>query len=369
MFVALDAPIKFAVLKIRNLSGRARRLSATGYVEWVLGDLRPKTAMHVVTEIDAASGAMFARNSYNPEFSENVAFFDVDDVTRTVSGDRGEFIGRNGTLRNPAAMARARLSGKVGAAMDPCAAVQIPFELAEGQSREIVFRLGVGRGSEDASRLVHLHRKPGGARATLDAVKAHWQQTLGAVQISTPDQSIDFLANGWLVYQTLGCRMWARSGFYQSGGAYGYRDQLQDAMALVHAAPNLLREHLLRAASRQFVEGDVQHWWHPPLGRGVRSRCSDDFLWLALATCRYVTATGDLGILTETAPYLEGRSLGQDEESYYDLPTRSAERTSLYQHCVRAIERGLAFGQHGIPLMGSGDWNDGMNNVGAGRAG
>ena len=369
MFVALDAPIKFAVLKIRNLSGRTRRLSATGYVEWVLGDLRPKTAMHVVTEIDAASGAMFARNSYNPEFSENVAFFDVDDVTRTVSGDRGEFIGRNGTLRNPAAMARARLSGKVGAAMDPCAAVQIPFELGDGQSREIVFRLGVGRGSEDASRLVQLHRKPGGARATLDAVKAHWQQALGAVQISTPDQSIDFLANGWLVYQTLGCRIWARSGFYQSGGAYGYRDQLQDAMALVHAAPNLLREHLLRAASRQFVEGDVQHWWHPPLGRGVRSRCSDDFLWLVLATCRYVTATGDWDILTETAPYLEGRALGQNEESYYDLPIRSAERTSLYQHCVRAIERGLAFGQHGIPLMGSGDWNDGMNNVGAGGRG
>ena len=365
MFVALDAPIKFAVLKIRNLSGRARRLSATGYVEWVLGDLRPKTAMHVVTEIDAGSGTVLARNSYNPEFSENVAFFDVDDVTRTISGDRAEFIGRNGSLRNPAALTRSRLSGKVGAAMDPCAAIQVPFELADGQSREIIFRLGVGRGTEDASRLVQVYRKSGMARATLDAVKAYWKHTLGAVQISTPDQSIDFLANGWLIYQTLACRLWARSGFYQSGGAFGYRDQLQDAMALVHAAPNLLREHLLRAASRQFVEGDVQHWWHPPLGRGVRSRCSDDFLWLALATCRYVTTTGDWEVLTETAPYLEGRSLGPDEESYYDLPLRSVERTSLYQHCVRAIERGLAFGEHGLPLMGSGDWNDGMNNVGA----
>ena len=364
IYVALDTSIRYTVLKVRNASGRARRLSATGYVEWVLGDLRPKTTMHVVTEIDPGSGAVFARNAYHPEFADNIAFFDVDDVTRTISGDRAEFIGRNGTLRDPAALARARLSGKVGAAMDPCGAIQIPFELADGQSREIIFRLGVGRGAEDANRLVLRHRKSGTARAALEAVKAYWASTLGAVQIKTPEASLDLLANGWLLYQTLACRVWGRTGYYQSGGAYGFRDQLQDAMALVHAEPKLMREHLLRCASRQFVEGDVQHWWHPPLGRGVRSKCSDDFLWLPLATCRYVACTGDRGVLTEMAPFLEGRVVGADDESYYDLPMRSREHATLYQHCVRAVERGLAFGEHGLPLIGSGDWNDGMNNVG-----
>jgi len=364
IYVALDTAIKFTVLKVRNTSGRTRRLSATGYVEWVLGDLRPKTTMHIVTEIDPGSGAVFARNAYNPEFADSVAFFDVDDVTRTISGDRTEFIGRNGTLRNPAALARARLSGKVGAAMDPCTAIQIPFELADGQSREIIFRMGVGRGPEEASRLVLRHRKSGTARAALEAVKSYWKVTLGAVQVTTPDSSLDLLANGWLLYQTLACRLWGRSGYYQSGGAYGFRDQLQDTMALVHAEPRLVREHLLRCASRQFVEGDVQHWWHPPLGRGVRSHCSDDFLWLPLATCRYVGCTGDSDVLAESMPFLEGRAVGAEEESYYDLPIRSREHASLYEHCVRAIERALAFGEHGLPLIGSGDWNDGMNNVG-----
>ena len=249
--------------------------------------------------------------------------------------------------------------------MDPCTAIQVPFELADGQSRELIFRMGVGRGAEDASRLALEHRKSGTARAALEAVKAHWHRTLGAVKVATPDPSVDLLANGWLLYQTIACRLWGRTGYYQSGGAYGFRDQLQDTMALVHAEPKLLREQLLRCASRQFLQGDVQHWWHPPLGRGVRSHCSDDFLWLPLATCRYVTCTGDTGVLSEPVHFLDGRPLSPEEESYYDLPTRSAERASLYQHCVRAVERGLAFGAHGLPLIGSGDWNDGMNNVGA----
>jgi len=364
IYVGLDMPVKFALLKVRNASGRPRRLSATGYVEWVLGDLRQKSSMHVVTEIDPGSGALLARNAYNPEFADQVAFFDVDDVTRTVSGDRTEFIGRNGTLRNPAALARARLSGRVGAAMDPCAAIQVPFDLATGASRFIVFRLGVGHGADDASRLAQRLRKSGTARAALDAVRQYWQQTLGAVQIATPDRSLDLLCNGWLVYQTLASRLWGRSGHYQSGGAFGFRDQLQDVMALVHAEPQLVRAHLLLCASRQFPEGDVQHWWHPPSGRGVRTHCSDDYLWLPLATCRYVHGTGDSAILQEQVQFLDGRGVNPGEESYYDLPQRSALSASLYQHCVRAIQRGLRFGAHGLPLMGSGDWNDGMNLVG-----
>jgi cyclic beta-1,2-glucan synthetase len=366
VYVAVDTPIKFSVLKVRNESGQTRRLSATGYLEWVLGDLRPKSALHLITEIDPTSGALFARNPYNTEFADRLAFFDVDDVTRTFSGDRTEFIGRNGTLRQPAAMTRAGLSGKVGAALDACAAIQVNFELAAGQEHEIVFRLGVAgrRGADDASTLVHRCRGAVAARTALDAVRRHWQHTLGAVQVATPDPALNVLANGWLVYQTLACRLWARSGYYQSGGAFGFRDQLQDLMALIHTEPGLLREHLLRCAGRQFREGDVQHWWHPPSGRGVRTHCSDDYLWLPLATCRYVLTTGDTGVLDEPVLFLDGRPVPAAEDSYYDLPVRSEESANLYQHCVHAILHGLRFGEHGLPLIGSGDWNDGMDRVG-----
>ncbi len=364
VYVAMDAPIKFMVLKVRNESGRSRKLSATGYVEWVLGDLRPKSVMHVVTELDHKSGAVFARNPYHTEIAGRIAFFDVDEKTRTISGDRTEFIGRNGTLRNPAAMTRLRLSGKVGAGLDPCAAIHVPFELAAGQEREIIFRLGVGRNVDEARQSIHRFRGSAAARGALEAVWQYWKHTLGAVYVETPDQSLNVLTNGWLLYQTLACRLWARSGYYQSGGAFGFRDQLQDSMALIHTEPQLVRKHLLMSAARQFQEGDVQHWWHPPSGRGVRTHCSDDYLWLPLATCRYVLSTGDSGVLDELIHFVEGRPVNQQEDSYYDLPGRSAKAASLYEHCVQAILKGLTRGEHGLPLIGSGDWNDGMNMVG-----
>ncbi len=366
VYVAEDAAVKFSVLKVRNTSGRPRRLTATGYVEWVLGDLRPKSAMHVITEIDTYTGALYARNPYNTEFPDRVAFFHVDDAQRSVTCDRAEFIGRNGSLEHPAAMTRMHLSGKIGSGLDPCAAIQVGIELADGQEREVIFRLGLGGmpGGDTANRLVQRFRGAGAARRALEAIWHYWNHSLGAVQIDTPDESLNVLANGWLLYQATACRMWARSGYYQSGGAFGFRDQLQDAMALVHAEPRLLRAQLLLAASRQFREGDVQHWWHPPSGRGVRTHCSDDYLWLPLATCRYVLCTGDTGVLDESARFLEGRPLSPDDESYYDLPGRSEAADSLYQHCVLAIRHGLAFGAHGLPLIGSGDWNDGMNRVG-----
>ncbi len=364
VYVDLEEPVKFSVLKVRNDSGRPRRLSATGYVEWVLGDLRPRTAMHVVTEIDASSGALFARNAYSAEFGDRVAFFDVDDPGRTLTGDRTEFLGRNGSLRMPNAMTRERLSGRLGAGLDPCGAIQSVFELADGESREIIFRLGAGRDLGHARKLAQGLRRPGTAREALEKVRAYWKRILSTVQVETPDAALNALANGWLVYQTLACRLWARSGYSQSGGAFGFRDQLQDVMALVHAEPGLVREHLLRSAGRQYAEGDVQHWWHPPAGRGVRTRCSDDYLWLPLAVARYVGATGDTDVLEQVVPFLWARSLGQDEESHYHLPEQSAESATLYEHCVRAIRYGLRFGERGLPLMGSGDWNDGMNRVG-----
>ena len=364
VYVATDAAVKFSDLKVRNESGRARRLSATGYVEWVLGDLRPKTAMHVITAIDPLSGVFYAGNAYNTEFAERIAFFDADELTQTYSGDRTEFVGRNGTLGNPAAMTQSQLSNKVGAALDPCAAIQIVFELADGEEREIIFRLGAGRNLDDARRLLQRYRGAAAAHDALQKVHKYWQHTLGAIQVETPDQSLNVLANGWLLYQTLACRLWARSGYYQSGGAFGFRDQLQDTMALIYAEPSLVREHLLRCAAHQFGEGDVQHWWHPPFDRGVRTHCSDDYLWLPLAMCRYVLSTGDSSVLDESIPFLEGRLVNPEEDSYYDLPGRSHESVSLYQHGVRAILRGLTFGEHGLPLMGTGDWNDGMNLVG-----
>ena len=371
VYVATDMTVKFSRLTVHNESGRPRRLSATGYVEWVLGDLRPKTAMHVSTEVDPYSGVLYARNAYNSEFPERVAFFDVDDANRTSTCDRAEFIGRNGNLANPAALSRNHLSGKSGSGLDPCGALQVGFELGDGEEREIIFRLGLAGtpGSEEVNHLVHRCRGSNAARRALEAVWQYWNHTLGAVQVETPDQSLNVLSNGWLLYQTLACRMWARSGYYQSGGAFGFRDQLQDAMALLHAEPGLLRAQLLLCAGRQFREGDVQHWWHPPSGRGVRTHCSDDYLWLALATCRYVLGSGDTGVLEESVPFLEGRPLDPNGDSYFDLPGRSNEKESLYRHCVRAIRHGLRYGERGLPLIGSGDWNDGMNRVGMGGKG
>lgn len=370
VYVDIELPIKFSALKLRNNSGRTRQLSATGYVEWVLGDLHAKSAMHIVTEIEPASGALCARNPYSTEFGDRIAFFDASDSTRlnnvSVSGDRTEFLGRNGTLKNPAAMGRTKLSNRVGAGLDPCAAIQIPLELADGEECEIIFRLGTAgrQGGGNTSELIFGARGKSDAKKSLQNVHDYWLKTLGAVQLETPDIALNILANGWLLYQTLACRLWARSGYYQSGGAFGFRDQLQDTMALIHNEPRLVREHLLRSASRQFSEGDVQHWWHPPSGRGVRTHCSDDFLWLPQSTCRYVLSTGDTGVLNESVYFLEGRVVNPEDDSYYDLPSRSEAKATLYQHCVRAIERGLNFGAHGLPLMGSGDWNDGMNLVG-----
>ncbi|HKB45919.1 MAG TPA: glucoamylase family protein [Chitinophagaceae bacterium] len=364
IYADTEATIKFIVLKLHNLSNRPRRISATGYAEWVLGDLRHKSLMHIVTEVEISTGAIFARNAYNAEFENRIAFFDVDDGNKSFTSDRAEFIGRNGTLQNPDAMSRARLSGKTGAALDPCAVLQVAFTLADGEERQIVFRLGAGKDVNDTIDIVKRFKGTAAANDVLNKVHQYWQQTLGAIQIQTPDIALNMLTNGWLTYQTLSCRLWGRSGFYQSGGAFGFRDQLQDTLALIHAQPGLVRKQLLLCASRQFKEGDVQHWWHPPSGRGVRTTCSDDFLWLAFVTASYILSTGDTGLLDETVHFLEGRLLNTGEESYYDLPLRSEKSASLYDHCIKAIEHGLLSGQHGLPLIGSGDWNDGMDKVG-----
>ena len=363
-YVATAAPVKFLALKIKNLSARSRTVSVFVAVDLVLGDLRPRHAMHIVTELEPLTGAILARNSYNSEFSGTVAFLDCSEAVRSVSGDRAEILGRNGDPSSPAALRLRQLSGRLGPGLDPCAAMQVRLELAEGAERKIVFVLGAGDSTAEAIALIQSHRGVGAARVALEEVWQFWDDKLGVLYAETPDTAMDVLMNGWLPYQVLSCRLWGRSGFYQSGGAYGFRDQLQDCVALLHEAPDLCRQHLLRCAERQFVEGDVQHWWHPPGGRGVRTSCSDDYLWLPYAVSRYVAVTGDTGVLDERIPYLTGRTLNDREESYYDLPGRSDQTGTLYEHCTRAILHGWKLGVHGLPLMGGGDWNDGMNRVG-----
>ena len=364
VFVAEHEPVKFVHLTLTNASTRPRLLSVTGYWEWVLGELRSRSQMHIVTEIDHLTGAVFARNAFGDAFSSMVAFVDSSEVTRSVTGDRTEFIGRNGSLSAPASLGRTRLSGRVGAGFDPCTAMQVQVPVDAGETRTITFTFGATTGAAEAQRLVQRFRGEQATHSEFTAMRKAWQRRLSAVQIESPDATVDALVNHWLLYQVVSCRLWGRTSLYQSSGAYGFRDQLQDAMALVHTAPELLREHLLRAAGRQFEEGDVQHWWHSPAGRGVRTHCSDDFLWLPAAVCRYVQATGDTGVLDEQVPFLHGRQLRADEESLYDLPQSGPSTAPLYEHCVRAVEHALRFGVHGLPLFGGGDWNDGMNLVG-----
>jgi cellobiose phosphorylase len=364
VYVAADAPVKFARLILRNASGRERSLSVFGYWEWVLGELRQKNLMHVITELEPRSGALLARNAYNTDFDGRVAFVAASETPRSFTADRTEFLGRNGTPAHPAALGRQKLSGRSGAGWDACAALQVAVELQPDEQREIIFKLGAGNDRSEALSLLRQYARADACRDAIYSVRAYWNHTLGAVQVETPDAALNVLANGWLLYQTIACRLWARTGFYQSGGAFGFRDQIQDTMALVHARPELLREQLLRAAARQFREGDVQHWWHPPTGRGVRTHFSDDYLWLPYATCRYVESVGDTGVLDEKISFLEGRPVRPDEEAYYDAPHPAVETGTLYEHCEKAIRNGLKFGQHGLPLIGCGDWNDGMNLVG-----
>ena len=363
-YVPPDDSIKISRIKIRNLSARARRLSITAYVEWVLGTLRGASAPSVITEVDTQTRAMFARNPFSSEYGNRVAFADLNGRQLTWTADRTEFLGRNGTLDNPAALADGRpLSNRVGAALDPCCALQTTVSLRPNAEAEIVFFLGEAATKADALSLITKYRS-----IDLDAVLADvtrlWDDVLGTVQVKTPDRSMDIMLNRWLLYQTLGCRVWARSAFYQASGAFGFRDQLQDVMALTVAQPAVAREHLIRAAARQFATGDVQHWWLPPMGQGVRTRVSDDRIWLAFVAAHYVEVTGDLAILDETAAFLDGPALHDDQQESYFQPMVSEQRATLFEHCARALDLSLAVGVHGLPLMGSGDWNDGMNRVG-----
>ena len=361
-FVPVDENIKISILKLSNSSNEKRNLSLIYYVRPVLGVTDQLTAMHIKTSLNAA-GVLLIENPYNEEYKAGIGFMDISLQNRSVTGNRKEFIG-SGSLAAPECLRKEKLTGVVGIGFDPCAAMQVTVSLNPLEEKDIVFTFGAAENTDEVDQLTNKYKNVQEAYQALTIVKAFWEEKLEGVQVTTPDLSMNLMLNGWLQYQTISCRLWARSALYQTSGAYGFRDQLQDSLAVVHSSPEIARKQLLLHAAHQFLEGDVQHWWHEPSGKGVRTRFSDDLLWLPYVTMEYVSITGDNGILISELPYLESALLEDGEEEKYGIPSISNRSATLFGHCIAAIEKSLKFGNHGLPLMGSGDWNDSMNTVG-----
>jgi cyclic beta-1,2-glucan synthetase len=362
--MAADDPVRIARLEIVNRGAAARRISVTSYVEWTLGVFRERTEHDIRTRFDRGTGAILAQNHFDKLFADQVAFSWMSGTLASHTGDRREFLGRNRGPMSPEGLTRQRLSGRTGTGLDPCAALQRIIPLAPGARVEVVVLLGAGKGDDGARALIERYRPDASAAQALTVAEDAWARRLSTITVRTPSAEFDAIVNRAVLYQALACRMWARSALYQSSGAYGFRDQLQDGMAFVHAEPGVTRAHIVEAAGRQFVEGDVQHWWHPQSGRGIRTRFSDDLVWLPYCVEQYARVTGDAAVLDEQAPFLRMRLLGEGEDEIYDLPQDSGETGTVYEHCLRALRKAVTHGPHELPLIGSGDWNDGLNRVG-----
>jgi cyclic beta-1,2-glucan synthetase len=370
VFMSRDEPVKLTRVRITNRCGRNRRLSLFSYAQWALGGLPVETANSVKTDYDGSLPVIWATNPNRDVYAEHVAFcsLSIDEGKRYQkfsSRDREAFVGHCGDLDSPAALVSAdALNGNGTGEKDPCAVWQTRFELAPGESFECTLLLGETADREQAKSLIRKYADPLQAQQALADVRQFWLQLLSAVTIETPDKEIDLVVNGWLTYQNLSCRMWGRSAFYQPGGAYGFRDQLQDSAALLHHRADMTRVQILRHASQQFVEGDVLHWWHPDNGYGLRTRFSDDLLWLPCIVAEYVLRTGDKAILDEEVSFVAASPIQADHQEAYLLAERTGFSASVYEHCCRALDRGLTTGEHGLPLIGCGDWNDGFSRVG-----
>ncbi|WHH60301.1 glucoamylase family protein [Petroclostridium sp. X23] len=370
VFVPKEESVKICIVNLKNISNNRRNISATYYIRPVLGVSDQSTAPYITTNVHRQTGALLIENKYNSDYPGRIVFMDASVAERTYTGDRSEFIGEFGDLQTPIAMKREKLSNKTGAAYDPCAAMQVHIGVEANEEKKVVFMLGQSKDLNEIMTISTKYRDAIEAEKALQSIKDFWSGILGAVKVTTPDHSMDLMLNGWLVYQTISCRIWSRSAFYQSGGAYGFRDQLQDVMATVYVLPELAHTQILRHAEHQFVEGDVQHWWHPVVSevggadKGIRTKFSDDLVWLPFVTADYIENTEDSSILDIEVPYIEDELLGEEVDERYNIPLISEEKSSVYEHCVRAVDRALKFGEHGIPLMGSGDWNDGMSTVG-----
>ncbi len=369
LYAAPEATVKIARLRLNNLWDRPRRITVTYYAEWVLGTTRETQQAHILPEFDPERNALLARNPFNIDFGERVAFLAANKKPHGVTTDRTEFLGRMGSLRNPAALGRIGLGSAVNAGLDPCAAMQLHVDLAPGAVEEIFFLIGEGANRAESLALIEKVQEAGQVDSIWEAVEQQWDNILNAIRVETPDPAMDLMLNRWLLYQTVSCRLWGRTALYQSSGAFGFRDQLQDVLAILPSRPDLARAHILETARQQFEAGDVLHWWNPPADRGVRTRFSDDLLWLPYVTAEYVRVTGDASILSERIPFLAGDPLKPAELERYAQYPPTENTFSLYEHCRRSIEKGTTAGVHGLPLMGSGDWNDGMNRVGAGGKG
>ena len=363
--VPTNDPVKLSRLRLCNPAAHARRLSITGYVEWALGANGSTPAPFVVTSRDEDSGALFARNRWRADFGERVAFLDLAGAHQSLSGDRATFLGPLGSVAAPAALhGETALNGRLGAGLDPCGAVQTLIELPPHTQLDLTFQLGEGVDEGAARQLVAKYRAADFDDVLAD-VASLWDDLLDTVQVRTPDRALDILLNDWLLYQVTVCRLWARTAYYQASGAWGYRDQLQDVMAVCVSRPDLAREHLLRAAGRQFAEGDVQHWWLPPRGQGIRTKIRDDRIWMAFVAMHYVEVSGDHAVLDEILPFLKGQPIPDGATDAFFQPEVSGDKVSLYEHCALALDSSLTRGANGLPLIGTGDWNDGMNAVGA----
>lgn len=362
--MATDEPVKISTLQITNNGRSPKRVTVTSYVEWVLGVSRDLTQQHVYTSYDASSASIFGQNSFDQEYADLVAFLAMTGDITSYTADRREFIGRNGTPARPAALSKTALGESVGEVVDPCGALQTTVTVHPGETASVIVLLGAVKSMDDARNLIHRYKAVESSVAELDRVTSTWRDRLATIKVRTPDDSFDRMVNGWLLYQALSCRMWGRTALYQSSGAYGFRDQLQDCMAFLYTDVPVARAHILRSAGRQFVEGDVQHWWHPKSGRGVRTRFSDDLVWLPFVVAHYVDVTGDATLLDEEVKFITMRQLAPDEHELYDKPQESDEHATIYEHCLRALRKACTFGQHDLPLIGSGDWNDGYSRVG-----